>query len=153
MILLPNAKDRERAIRQITFFLSLSRNYPQFVALPLNEPSFGFESLMSNKEEISDEEVNFQALCLYAKLFAPPGFPFADFLARISNPPTFQMTRATIQFLKTIEALNNLEDITELGNHLLDLPVEPRLGKTILYAVALKCLDPVLTIVACVAYK
>ena len=99
------------------------------------------------------EKVNFQALCLYAKLFAPPGFPFADFLARISNPPTFQTTRSSIHFLKTIEALNNLEDITELGNHLLDLPVEPRLGKTILYAVALKCLDPVLTIVACVAYK
>ena len=127
------------------------RNYPQFVALPLSEPNYGFDSLMTKNSD--EEEVNFQILCLYAKLFAPPGFPFADFLSRISNPPTFQVTRSNIQFLKTIEALNNLEDITELGNHLLDLPVEPRLGKTILYAVGLKCLDPVLTIVACLSYK
>ena len=71
----------------------------------------------------------------------------------MSNPPPFQTTRSNIQALKIMEALNNLEDITELGNHLLDLPVEPRLGKMILYAVSLKCLDPVLTIVACLSHK
>ena len=60
---------------------------------------------------------------------------------------------SNIQALKVMEALNNLEDITELGNHLLDLPVAPRLGKMILYSVALKCLDPVLTIVACLSHK
>ena len=58
-----------------------------------------------------------------------------------------------IQVLKTIEALDAWEDVTELGNHLLDLPVEPRLGKMLLYSIALKCVDPVLTIVACAAYK
>jgi len=34
----------------------------------------------------------------------------------------------------------------ELSHHLLDLPVEPRLGKMLLYSIVLKCLlDPVLT--------
>ena len=50
-----------------------------------------------------------------------------------------------------MEALNTLEDLTELGNHLLDLPVEPQYGKMLLYAINLKCLDPVLTIVSCLS--
>ena len=55
--------------------------------------------------------------------------------------------------LQTIDALDSWEDLTELGHHLLDLPVEPRLGKMLLYSVVLKCLDPVLTIVCCLAYR
>lgn len=43
--------------------------------------------------------------------------------------------------------------MTELGQHLADLPVEPRLGKMVLYSVVLKCLDPVLTIVCTLAFK
>ena len=50
-----------------------------------------------------------------------------------------------------MEALNTLEDLTELGNHLLDLPVAPQYGKMLLYAINLKCLDPVLTIVSCLS--
>jgi HrpA-like RNA helicase len=46
-----------------------------------------------------------------------------------------------------MDALDSFEDLTELGHHLADLPVEPRLGKMVLYAVVLKCLDPILTIV------
>ena len=59
----------------------------------------------------------------------------------------------TLQMLKTIEALDAWEDVTELGSHLLDLPIEPRLGKMLLYSIILKCLDPIMTIVSCVAYK
>ena len=124
--------------------------FPQFVPLALNEPDVGLNGIIDPR---SPDEVNFQILCLYAKVFARSGFPFADYLARMSNPPPFQTTRTNIQTLKIMEALNNLEDITELGNHLLDLPVDPRFGKMILYAVSLKCLDPVLTIVACLSYK
>lgn len=35
----------------------------------------------------------------------------------------------------------------------MDLPVEPRLGKMLMYGCVLKCLDPILTIVCCLAYK
>ena len=52
-----------------------------------------------------------------------------------------------------IDALDPYEDLTELGHHLADLPVEPRYAKMILYAVVLKCLDPVLTIACALAYK
>lgn len=127
--------------------------FPQFMPLSLDEPKLGFDYPLMEQKASSSTEVNFQVLCLYAKVFARSGFPFADYLARMSNPPPFQTTRTNIQALKVMEALNNLEDITELGNHLLDLPVEPRLGKMILYAVTLKCLDPVLTIVACLSHR
>lgn len=38
-----------------------------------------------------------------------------------------------------------------MGLRLVDLPVEPRLGKMILVGVSLKCLDPILTIVCSLA--
>lgn len=38
------------------------------------------------------------------------------------------------------------EDLTELGYHLTKLPVKPHLGKMVLCAVILRCLDPILTI-------
>ena len=34
-----------------------------------------------------------------------------------------------------------------------EMPVEPRFSKMVLYAVALKCLDPVLTIACCLSCK
>ena len=52
-----------------------------------------------------------------------------------------------------MDALDSFEDLTELGHHLADLPVEPKYGKMILYAVALKCLDPILTIACSLAYR
>ena len=55
--------------------------------------------------------------------------------------------------VQQIDALDPFEDLTELGHHLADLPVEPRYGKMILYSVVLKCLDPILTIACALAYK
>ena len=52
-----------------------------------------------------------------------------------------------------MDALDAFEDLTELGHHLADLPVEPRYGKMVLYSVVLKCLDPVLTIACSLAYR
>lgn len=45
------------------------------------------------------------------------------------------------------------EKLTELGLHLADLSIEPHLGKMVLCAVVLKCLDPVLTIACTLAYQ
>lgn len=94
-----------------------------------------------------------QELCLYAKHLAPGNTPIAEFLDRALEPPSNMVTRNAVQLLKTIDALDPWEDLTELGSHLLDLPIEPRLGKMLLYAVVLKCLDPILTIVCSLAYK
>ncbi|KAH9370374.1 hypothetical protein HPB48_006708 [Haemaphysalis longicornis] len=94
-----------------------------------------------------------QELCLQAKLLVPTNVPIADFLARAPDPPAFLVTRTAVTLLKTIDALDPSEQLTEVGLHLLDLPIEPQLGKMLLYAVVLKCLDPVLTIVCCLTGK
>ena len=94
-----------------------------------------------------------QELCLYTKHLTSGNTPIAEFLDKALEPPSNVVTRNAVQLLKTIDALDPWEDLTELGSHLLDLPIEPRLGKMLLYAVVLKCLDPILTIVCSLAYK
>jgi len=68
------------------------------------------------------------------------------------KPPVENITRA-IGNLKEIEALDSLANVTELGKHLIDLPIEPRLGKMVLCGVVLKCLDPILTISCSLAHN
>ena len=58
-----------------------------------------------------------------------------------------------MQNLKTMGALDTSEEMTALGLHLLDIPLEPVLGKILLHSVILRCLDPVLSITCMLAYK
>ncbi|KAM9693599.1 3'-5' RNA helicase YTHDC2 isoform 3-T5 [Trichechus inunguis] len=94
-----------------------------------------------------------QELCLHTKLLAPINCPIADFLMKAPEPPPALIVRNAVQMLKTIDAMDAWEDLTELGYHLADLPVEPHLGKMVLCAVVLKCLDPILTIACTLAYR
>uniref|UniRef100_H0ZVF4 RNA helicase n=1 Tax=Taeniopygia guttata TaxID=59729 RepID=H0ZVF4_TAEGU len=92
-----------------------------------------------------------QEICLYTKLLAPVNCPIVDFLMKAPDPPPAVTVRNAVHMLKTIDAMDPWEDLTELGYHLTELPVEPHLGKMVLYAVVLKCLDPVLTIACALA--
>nr|XP_041567359.1 LOW QUALITY PROTEIN: 3'-5' RNA helicase YTHDC2 [Taeniopygia guttata] len=92
-----------------------------------------------------------QEICLYTKILAPINCPIVDFLMKAPDPPPAVTVRNAVHMLKTIDAMDPWEDLTELGYHLTELPVEPHLGKMVLYAVVLKCLDPVLTIACALA--
>ncbi|KAM9367474.1 3'-5' RNA helicase YTHDC2 [Phaethornis superciliosus] len=94
-----------------------------------------------------------QELCLHTKLLAPDNCPIVDFLMKAPDPPPALIVRNAVQMLKTIDAMDPWEDLTELGYHLTELPVEPHLGKMVLCAVVLKCLDPILTIACTLAYR
>ncbi|XP_068608854.1 3'-5' RNA helicase YTHDC2 [Brachionichthys hirsutus] len=94
-----------------------------------------------------------QELCLQTKLLAPCCCPVAEFLSRAPQPPPLHTIRNAVQRLKTIDAMDEMEELTDLGYHLADLPLEPHLGKMVLCAVVLKCLDPVLTIACTLAYR
>lgn len=48
-----------------------------------------------------------------------------------------------------IDALDESNDLTEFGAHMCDLPLPPRYSKMVLVSIALKCVDPILTI-ACI---
>uniref|UniRef100_A0A671VQR6 RNA helicase n=1 Tax=Sparus aurata TaxID=8175 RepID=A0A671VQR6_SPAAU len=94
-----------------------------------------------------------QELCLQTKLLAPSSCPVADFLSKAPQPPSAHAIKNAVQMLKTIDAMDQYEDLTDLGYHLADLPVEPHLGKMVMCAVVLKCLDPILTIACTLAYR
>uniref|UniRef100_A0A4W6F8G7 RNA helicase n=1 Tax=Lates calcarifer TaxID=8187 RepID=A0A4W6F8G7_LATCA len=94
-----------------------------------------------------------QELCLQTKLLAPSSCPVAEFLSKAPQPPPAHAIRNAVHMLKTIDAMDQYEDLTDLGYHLADLPVEPHLGKMVLCAVVLKCLDPILTIACTLAYR
>ncbi|XP_074669561.1 3'-5' RNA helicase YTHDC2 isoform X2 [Strix aluco] len=94
-----------------------------------------------------------QELCLHTKLLAPSNCSIVDFLMKAPDPPPALIVRNAVQMLKTIDAMDPWEDLTELGYHLTELPVEPHLGKMVLCAVVLKCLDPILTIACTLAYR
>ena len=57
------------------------------------------------------------------------------------------------QLLEDIGALNEQEHLTSLGRHLAALPLPPALGKMLLYGVLFSCLDPILTVACCMAYR
>ncbi|KAM7393407.1 hypothetical protein PAMA_008186 [Pampus argenteus] len=94
-----------------------------------------------------------QELCLQTKLLAPSSCPVSVFLSKAPQPPPAHAIRNAVQMLKTIDAMDQYEDLTDLGYHLADLPVEPHLGKMVLCAVVLKCLDPILTIACTLGYR
>jgi HrpA-like RNA helicase len=91
-------------------------------------------------------------LCLQVKLLAP-NKKLAEFVARLPDPPSDSSIRNSVALLKAIDAFDSSENLTELGLLLLDMPIEPHLGKVVLHAVVMKCLDPVLTIVCALTYR
>ncbi|KAJ3237515.1 hypothetical protein HDU81_009328 [Chytriomyces hyalinus] len=82
------------------------------------------------------------------------------FMAQAPDPPPVRHVERAITVLKQIQAVSEKSDgshptsspgtekLTPLGQQLAGLPVDVRLGKMLLFAVMLKCLDPVLTIAA-----
>lgn len=44
-------------------------------------------------------------------------------------------------------------ELSDLGFHIAHLPLEPQLARLLLFGIALKCLDPVITLVAVLSYR
>ncbi|XP_050524124.1 3'-5' RNA helicase YTHDC2-like isoform X2 [Daktulosphaira vitifoliae] len=93
-----------------------------------------------------------QELCMLAKVITN-NMRVMDFLALAIQPPPTLSVIAALEYLKTIEAMDINEDLTDLGFFMLDLSIEPHYAKTLVFAIFLKCLDPVLTIISCLANR
>lgn len=87
-----------------------------------------------------------QSLCLQIKSLQLGSI--SDFLSKAIQSPEPLSVQNAIEYLKTIGALDEDENLTVLGHNLSMLPVEPKLGKMIILGVVFNCLDPVLTVVA-----
>nr|CAB3499411.1 unnamed protein product [Digitaria exilis] len=77
----------------------------------------------------------------------------SSFLAKSLQPPDPLSVNNAVELLKTIGALDDMEELTSLGRHLCTLPLDPNLGKMLLMGSVFQCLDPVLTIAAALAYR
>ncbi|KAK7348858.1 hypothetical protein VNO80_23591 [Phaseolus coccineus] len=87
-----------------------------------------------------------QSLCLQIKSLKLGSI--SEFLSRALQSPEILAVQNAIEYLKTIGALDKNENLTILGRQLTVLPMEPKLGKMLIFGVIFNCLDPILTIVA-----
>jgi ATP-dependent RNA helicase DHX57 len=76
-----------------------------------------------------------------------------EVLDNMITPPPKEGLRRAVQSLELIGALEtSTQVLTPLGKHLTQMPCDPKLGKMLIYGALLRCVDPVLTIVAAQAF-
>ncbi|CAI5944366.1 unnamed protein product [Closterium sp. NIES-65] len=76
-----------------------------------------------------------------------------SFLSKAMQPPEPLAVQNAVQLLETIGAFTPEEQLTSLGCHLAAIPVEPRIGKMLIFGAIFNCLAPALTIAASLAYR
>ncbi|XP_008442925.3 DExH-box ATP-dependent RNA helicase DExH1 isoform X1 [Cucumis melo] len=92
-----------------------------------------------------------QELCLHIKSLQLG--TVGSFLAQALQPPDPLAVQNAIELLKTIGALDDMEELTPLGRHLCTLPLDPNIGKMLLMGSIFQCLNPALTIAAALAHR
>ncbi|KAF8481792.1 P-loop containing nucleoside triphosphate hydrolase protein [Russula ochroleuca] len=75
------------------------------------------------------------------------------FLCRAIDPPEIAALDKALSVLEELGALDQDGRLTALGRHLAMLPLDLRLGKMLILATVFQCLDPVLTMAACLSSK
>jgi HrpA-like RNA helicase len=120
-------------------------------------------ALVTMKEASQPEirRVPLEDVCLsiLAGSFAPNCM---EFLNQTPQPPAEEAVRSALRILQNVGAITLVgddskgkasEQLTPLGKHLARLPVDVRLGKMLIYGTLFKCIDPALTVAACLSCK
>lgn len=90
---------------------------------------------------------------LYHCIFAAKCFKFKntgclmDIFNRMILPPNKEIIHRSLKFMRNINVLDMEENLTTLGQMLIDISIEPHYAKMIIFSILLRCLDPILTIV------
>ncbi|KAL7870259.1 hypothetical protein SRHO_G00077560 [Serrasalmus rhombeus] len=108
-------------------------------------------SLLDSYQLPEIQRTPLEELCLQIKILKLG--PIASFLRKSLDPPSDRAIELAITHLMDLNALDHNEELTPLGFHLARLPVEPHIGKMILFGALLACLDPVLTIATSLSFK
>ncbi|RHN40514.1 putative RNA helicase [Medicago truncatula] len=91
------------------------------------------------------------SLCLQIKSLQVESI--GKFLSSALEAPDPRAVQNAIEFLTTIGALDEDENLTNLGKVLSILPVDPKLGKMLIMGAIFRCFDPVLTIVSVLSVR
>ena len=76
-----------------------------------------------------------------------------DILGNMLTPPPKDGLEEAVESLQLMGAIDaSDQNLTSLGKHLTEMPCDPKLGKMLIYGAILRCVDPVLTIVAAQAF-
>eukprot|EP00959_Pyramimonas_sp_CCMP1952_P330057 6910705-Pyramimonas_sp.AAC.1 len=59
------------------------------------------------------------------------------------EPPSKEAIKLALAALQELSAVDEAGELTPLGHHVAELPVDARIGKMILYGAIFACLDPV----------
>ncbi|KAK0525501.1 hypothetical protein OC834_005154 [Tilletia horrida] len=81
------------------------------------------------------------------------GDSIQDALTQALDPPTEVNIQRAVAALIEVKALTSNEEITPLGRHLSRMPLDVHMGKFLLIASMMRCLDPALTIAAALNSK
>lgn len=76
-----------------------------------------------------------------------------EYLKKALSPPEEKAIHSSVNALMTLGALTREKRLTSLGQHLANLPLDVRVGKMIIHSALLHCVDPVLTMAACLSVR
>ncbi|XP_017752422.1 PREDICTED: ATP-dependent RNA helicase DHX36-like [Eufriesea mexicana] len=79
--------------------------------------------------------------------------PVKTFLTNVMDPPNLDIIEISLDLLRKLNALDNEEQLTPLGYHLAQLPLDPRMGKMIIWGVLFSCVQPIFSIAATLSFK
>ncbi|CAN0185647.1 unnamed protein product, partial [Ectocarpus sp. 8 AP-2014] len=84
-----------------------------------------------------------------------PGDPdsAAGFLSQAIDAPAELSLRNAVQLLQSLGALDEGEELTDLGARLAGISIDPRVGKMVLWSYLLGCAGPALTSACAMTYK
>lgn len=74
-------------------------------------------------------------------------------LARVMEPPDEKVVDMSLALLRNISALDDSENLTPLGFHLAQLPLDPLTGRMLIMAAVFSCVGPILTVAATNSFK
>ncbi|KAF9108800.1 ATP-dependent RNA helicase dhx29 [Mortierella sp. AM989] len=110
-----------------------------------------FEQFMPEYQMPEIMRMPLEELCLMIKMCGLG--EIAEVLGSALDAPPPKAIENAIQALQDVRALTKTEELTPLGIHLCNLPVDVHIGKMILFGSIFKCLDPILTIAAMLSFK
>ncbi|KAJ2999407.1 hypothetical protein HDV02_003025 [Globomyces sp. JEL0801] len=92
-----------------------------------------------------------EQLCLQIKTMGVNDV--VDFLGKALSPPPTPNILTAIDLLENLNAIDEKGVLTALGRHISLIPTDIRIAKMLVYGAIFHCIDPILTVAACMSGK